>query len=97
MNIQQISSNIDRQVSRIEQQIAQLQTAPATEDSRTQINQLEIMRNKLIKSKELAWETQGLVGADQADLRRRKRLFGLCLAIASSLGILILTYLLIAS
>ena len=101
MNIQQITTNIDRQVLRIELQMAQLKSRlneqPDNAEVAAQISQLDTLKNKLIKSKALAIETQALVGKDESQGRRQKRLFGLGLAITSSLGILFLVYLLIAS
>lgn len=97
MNIQQISLNIDRQVARIEGQITQLRQEPSTEEITKQLKQLEALRYKLVRSKELAWETQGLVGEDERENRKRKRAFGMGLAISSSIGIVILLYLIIAS
>lgn len=99
MNIQQISANIDRQLVKIELQLAQLnlKVQAGGEGAQEQVALLEQMKAKLLKSKALAMETQALVGTSDSESRRQKRLFGMGLAITSSLGILVLLYLIIAN
>jgi hypothetical protein len=104
MNIKNISAALDNQLLSIEKQLKQLheqlaqqQTTELATSSQTQLEQdiaaLSRIREKLIKSKDLAWRAHELSSSQPSEKQRaRQRLMGLSLISISLIGGMVLLY-----
>lgn len=89
MQIRQISAALDAKLAQLEKKLKQLQQEQQTSPSERvahDIEALERMREKLIKSKTLAWRAHDLQDRDDETKRARQRLMGLTLCAISLLG-----------
>lgn len=99
MQIRQVSAALDQKLAQLDQQLKQLEQQRVQEnnDQHPQLDQdiqaLQQIRTKLIKSKDIAWRAHEL--QDQGDERKRarQRVFGLSLCIFSLIGAVVLVYL----
>ncbi len=95
MQIRQISAALDTKLAQLEKKLKQLQeeqrTAPR-EQLQRDIQALEQMRDKLIKSKALAWRAHDLQDQNDEVKRARQRAMGLTLCVISVIGAVALIF-----
>lgn len=93
MQIRQVSAELDRKLTQLDQQLKALEQErnqpnhnrqPADIDN--DISALLQIRNKLVKSKDIAWRAHQLQSQDDEQLRARQRVIGLSLCIISVIG-----------
>lgn len=93
MEIHQVSAALDNKLAQLDKKLKQLeleqQTAPTNQGSRD-IEALQQMREKLLKSKALAWRAHELQDQNHEDKRARQRLIGLTLCAISVIGAVLL-------
>ncbi|HSC67036.1 MAG TPA: hypothetical protein VLC79_05075 [Cellvibrio sp.] len=98
MQIRQVSATLDRKLAQLDQQLKKLEqedrsgTTPDTQREQD-ILALHKMRDKLVKSKELAWRAHQLQQANDEAGRARQRLIGLSLCAFSVIGAGVLVFL----
>lgn len=102
MNIQQLSSNIDQKLLKLEHQLSQLQSQlPGAGDNREQLLNdmaaLEQMKTKLQKSQSIMWEAHELQTSNDKRRLEQKRLLGLGMCIVSGVGSLLLLFIMFKS
>lgn len=92
MNIQQLSANIDEKLAQLDRQINALQKLkPSTENpeqNAADIEALEQLRRKLLKSRDIAWRAHKLQKDGDEKLMRQKRWLGIGLCLISGIGLL---------
>ncbi len=99
MQIRQVSAALDQKLAQLDQQLKQLEQQRVQEnnDQHTQLDHdiqaLQQIRTKLIKSKDIAWRAHELQDQSDEKRRARQRVFGLSLCIFSSIGAVVLVYL----
>ena len=93
MHIRQISAALDHKLTLLDQQLKtleqernQLGTARNAADIDNDINALLQIRNKLVKSKDIAWRAHHLQSQNDEQQRARQRLIGLLLCAISLVG-----------
>lgn len=95
MQIRQISAALDNKLAQLEKKLKQLheeqRTAPR-EQLQRDIQALEQMRDKLIKSKALAWRAHDLQDQNDEVKRARQRAMGLTLCVISVIGAVALIF-----
>ncbi|MFC3114200.1 hypothetical protein [Cellvibrio fontiphilus] len=98
MHIRQISAALDTKVAQLDKQLKQLQDQQQRQGDNPEPNLLEDitalnqMRDKLLKSKDLAWRAHQLRDANDEERRARQRAMGLAMCGVSLLGALLLIY-----
>ena len=100
MQIRQISAALDAKLAQLEKKLKQLQQeqqSSPNERITSDIEALEKMREKLIKSKTLAWRAHDLQNLNDETKRARQRLMGLTLCAISLLGAVVLLLLVVNS
>jgi len=98
MEINKLSAQLDQKLSELEQRLQQLlakrqQTANAEDQAKLDgdIHALQLMRAKLIKSRDIAWRAHQLQNSHQElQSLQRKRQIGLALCIFSAVSAIIL-------
>lgn len=98
MQIRQVSATLDRKLAQLDQQLKKLEQEAregTTQDTQREqdILALQKMRDKLIKSKELAWRAHQLQQTNDEAGRARQRLIGLSLCALSLIGAGVLVFL----
>ena len=92
MNIQQLSANIDEKLAQLDRQIRALEKSKPTSDNPEQnkadIQALEQLRRKLLKSRDIAWRAHKLQKDGDEKLMRQKRWLGIGLCVVSGVGLL---------
>jgi len=92
MHIHQVSATLDIKLKQLEQQLQQLDQqlaqAPAENQEQLALDKAALVkiRDKLIRSKELAWQAHRLQNSNNEQKRARQRLIGLTLCGISLLG-----------
>lgn len=98
MQIRQVSAALDGKLLELDKKLKQLEQqkerAPSAELNQD-IEALQRVREKLIKSKALAWQAHRLQDQGDEAQRARQRLMGLSLCALSLVGALVLIYLVI--
>ena len=99
MQIQQVSAALDSKLAQLDKKLKQLEEEQATTPTPQlgkDIEALQNMRAKLIKSKAIAWKAHQLQDQNDEVKRARQRMMGLTLCAISIVGAVILVYLVIA-
>lgn len=93
MQIRQVSAALDRKLTQLDQQLKTLERernqAEASRDAAeidSDITALLNIRNKLVKSKDIAWRAHQLQSQNDEQRRTRQRLVGLSLCGISLIG-----------
>lgn len=93
MQIRQVSAALDRKLTQLDQQLKTLERernqADASRDAAeidSDITALLNIRNKLVKSKDIAWRAHQLQSQNDEQRRARQRLVGLSLCGISLIG-----------
>lgn len=93
MQIRQISATLDHKLAQLDQQLKKLeyerdQASGTTSGTRIEkdIQALQTIRAKLVKSKDIAWRAHQLQYANDEQNRARQRLIGLSLCTISVIG-----------
>lgn len=93
MQIRQVSAALDRKLVQLDQQLKSLEQERNQPDSTRQeadiehdIHALLQIRNKLVKSKDIAWRAHQLQSQNDEQRRARQRVIGLSLCIISVIG-----------
>jgi hypothetical protein len=97
MQINQLSAQIDQKLNELDQRLVRLneqhRVASGSEQAQlgTDIQALELIKNKLLKSRDIAWRAHELQQEHQ-DLKQleRKRWIGLTLCVLSAIGAVVL-------
>lgn len=99
MQIKQLSAMLDTKLAELDARVVKqeknLSTTEITEEKnkiQLELNELAKLRNKLIKSKELAWEAHSLERDSNKKLNQRKAIIGLVLCAVGGITALILLY-----
>ena len=98
MQIQQVSAALDSKLAQLDKKLKQLEKEQANTPSpqlSKDIEALQKMRAKLIKSKVIAWKAHQLQDQNDEAKRARQRLMGLTLCAISIVGAVILVYLVV--
>lgn len=97
MHISQVSAVLDNKLQQLDKQLQQLDekiiaTADSHEQERLEQDKaaLDVIRHKIIKSKDLAWQAHRLQDNNNEQKRARQRLLGLGLCGFSLLGVVLL-------
>ncbi len=96
MHIHQVSATLDIKLKQLEQQLQQLDQqlaqAPAENQEQLALDKAALVkiRDKLTRSKELAWQAHRLQDNNNEQKRARQRLIGLGLCGFSVLGVVLL-------
>jgi hypothetical protein len=99
MQIRQVSAALDSKLAQLDKKLKQLeQEQRATPSTRVDqdIEALQQVRKKLLKSKALAWRAHELQDQNNEAKRARQRLMGLSLCAVSLIGAAILLFLVLA-
>lgn len=95
MQIREISAALDAKLAQLDKKLKQLeheqQSTPSDQLNRD-IEALQQMRSKLVKSKDLAWKAYDLQDKNDEAKRARQRLMGLSLCAFSLIGAVILVF-----
>lgn len=93
MQIRQVSAALDRKLTQLDQQLKSLELERHQPDGARQdadidndIHALLQIRNKLVKSKDIAWRAHQLQSQSNEQRRARQRIIGLSLCIVSVIG-----------
>ncbi len=98
MQIRQISAALDAKLAQLDQQLKQLeqqhqqQPSPPDQQLIDDIAALNQMRDKLLKSKDIAWRAHELRNENDEQRRARQRMFGLFLCGISVVGAVALLF-----
>lgn len=97
MHISQVSAVLDNKLQQLDKQLQQLDekissTADSHEQERLEQDKaaLNVIRHKMLKSKDLAWQAHRLQDNNDEKKRARQRLIGLSLCGVSVLGAVLL-------
>lgn len=98
MQIRQVSAALDHKLAQLDQQLKKLgQEQQRSATNNAQLDQdilaLQKVRDKLVKSKELAWRAHQLQQTNDEDSRARQRVIGLSLCAFSVIGAGVLVFL----
>jgi len=97
MQIRQVSAALDHKLAQLDQQLKKLEQQQDSATHNAQLEQnilaLQKIRDKLVKSKELAWRAHQLQHANDEDSRARQRVIGLSLCAFSVIGAGVLIFL----
>lgn len=103
MQIKQLSAMLDNKLAELDARVVKqeknLSDTEITEEKnkiQLELNELARLRNKLIKSKELAWEAHSMERNSNRKLNQRKAMIGLALCAAGGITALILLYIVIS-
>jgi hypothetical protein len=98
MHIRQLSAALDTKLAQLDKQLKQLQTQQHQQGDSPEpslledIAALEQMRDKLVKSKEIAWRAHQLRDDNDEQRRARQRALGLAMCGLSVIGAILLVY-----
>jgi uncharacterized coiled-coil protein SlyX len=103
MQIKQLSAMLDTKLAELDARVVKqeknLSNTEITEEKnkiQLELNELARLRNKLIKSKELAWEAHSLEKNSNKKLNQRKAIIGLVLCAIGGITALVLLYIVIS-
>jgi uncharacterized coiled-coil protein SlyX len=103
MHIKQLSAmldtklaELDARVARQEKTLTTTQLADEKNKIQNELNELARLRNKLVKSKELAWEAHSMERDSNKKLNQRKAIIGLALCAVGGITCLILLFIVIS-
>ena len=99
MQIKQLSAmldtklaELDARVVRQEKNLTNTEISEENQKIQLELNELARLRNKLIKSKELAWEAHSMERESNKAVNQRKAIIGLALCAVGGITTLILLY-----
>ncbi len=99
MQIKQLSSLLDNKVAELDARVirrsktlSESQLADEKAQIENELEQLAKLREKLIRSKELAWEAHSMERNSNKQLNQRKALIGLILCMVGGLSGLVLMF-----
>lgn len=102
MQIKQLSAMLDNKLAELdarvvkqEKNLSSTQTEFEKNKIQHELNELARVRDKLVKSRELAWEAHSLERKSNKQLNQRKAMIGLVLCVVGGLAALILIGILI--
>lgn len=103
MQIKQLSAMLDTKLAELDARVVKQEkslsdTHVIEEKNKIQLelNELARLRNKLIKSKELAWEAHSMERNSNKKLNQRKAMIGLLLCAIGGITALVLLYIVIS-
>lgn len=102
MQIKQLSAMLDNKLAELDARVVKQEknlssTEVDAEKNKIQqeLNELARLRDKLVKSRELAWEAHSLERKSNKQLNQRKAMIGLALCFVGGLGALVLIVILV--
>lgn len=102
MQIKQLSAMLDNKLAELDARVVRQEKVLSTTDVdaeknkiQQELNELARLRDKLIKSRDLAWEAHSLERNSNKQLNQRKAMIGLTLCVLGGLGTLVLIVILV--
>lgn len=102
MQIKQLSAMLDNKLAELDARVVRQEKVLSTTDVdaeknkiQQELNELARLRDKLIKSRDLAWEAHSLERNSNKQLNQRKAMIGLALCVLGGLGALVLIVILV--
>jgi hypothetical protein len=102
MQIKQLSAMLDNKLAELDARVVRQEKILSTTDIDTEknkiqqeLNELSRLRDKLIKSRDLAWEAHSLERNSNKQLNQRKAIIGLALCVVGGLAALVLIVILV--
>jgi hypothetical protein len=104
MQIKQLSAMLDTKLAELdarvvkqEKSLSDVQEIEEKNKIQLELNELARLRNKLVKSKELAWEAHSMEKNTNRKLNQRKAIIGLVLCAIGGITALVLLYIVVTN